>query len=173
MLEVLALAAALMGFPDDSTDAVIVEKAEFMNERQLLFEDHGINSINETLEKFENSIHKSFLVPTFIPFKTNQIDSSFNEHEPHAAISYINEKTGQIMNIHIFSSSRFKKNEYSEITKLSDSTVAIYEHDNPNRIANSLIFEKDGLEYRIGIKKGRLATLDTLKKVANSFSKPK
>lgn len=60
-------------------------------------------------------------------------------------------------------------NEHAEVVHLSDGTKAIYEHDNPMRLANTLIIEKYGLEYRIGIKKGAVANLNTLESVANSL----
>lgn len=169
MLEFLTLAAALIS-ANNSAHAIHLEnKTPLTILAETSTDQLSNNSITDTLEKFKALTNKSFLVPKYVPFKATQIQGSFNELDLHAAISYFNATTGQRMNIHVFSSSRFKMNGHAEVVHLSEGMKAIYEHDNPNRLANTLIFEKDGLEYRIGIKNGALANLNTLESVANSL----
>ncbi|MBB3128610.1 hypothetical protein FHS19_003264 [Paenibacillus rhizosphaerae] len=171
MLE-LSLAAALISANDSAHAMHLENKKQLTIPAEISTNQLSNNSITDTREKFKALTNKSFLVPQYVPFNATQVQGSFNDLDPHVAISYFNAKTGQRMTIHVFSSSGFKMNEHTEVVHLSDGTKAIYEHDNPKRLANTLIFEKDGLEYRIGIKKGALANLNTLKSVANSLDNP-
>lgn len=172
MLEFLTLAAALISANDSAHAMHLENKTQLTIPAEISTNQLSNNSITDTREKFKALNNKYFLVPKYVPFKATEIQGAFNDLDPHAALCYFNAKTGQRMTIHVFSSSRFKMNEHAEVVHLYDGTKAIYEHDNPKRLANTLMFEKDGLEYRIGIKKGALANLNTLKNVANSLDNP-
>jgi len=129
--------------------------------------------ISDATSKFNLKFNKKAMLPMYVPFEISYSGASLDE--THLTISYFNQKTNQIMIIHVFPSAndnlKGSVSTSEKEIKLTDGTKAVYYHY-PNEVADRIHFIKDGLEYRIGLSKtSNKVSVSTLVMVADSLRK--
>lgn len=160
---IISLIAILVG----ATLTSNADPLEYRKDRPL----GDVVKIEQAVAEFERALQKEIQLPKYIPFEITYSGAKYNPKNKSILISYLNEKTGALMDVHV------KQGEMpSQLTSRQrkikmnvEDKVGIYDSED-KRAVNFVYFYSKGLEYRVAINKRPVEyKQDTFIKVAESF----
>lgn len=117
--------------------------------------------IEQAVSEFEKTHQANIELPTFIPFKFTHSGGNYYPKDRTVLISYLNEKTGALMDVHVQKGNMPDRNKLRQTQKLIpikaamkvENNVAIYVNDFRRTEFKFIYFYKDGFEYRVAISR--------------------
>lgn len=143
------------------------------------FSEIGYKTVEEAIKEFEQHFKQDLKLPLRIPpipfthifGRFNDLDGDMNDS---LDIEFINEKSSEnhykIDIRHLKNKVKIRDKGNQQIYKLKNGQKAIFITD-PDRVANTLVFEKDNWQYMLGVNKwiANKVTPEILVEIANSI----